>query len=122
MPWCCSTVSTSLILISHIKYGVEIARANKLGQVIIDTIRQHHGTSLIKYFYEKARKKKGEDSVNIDDFRYVGPKPQTREAGLVMLADVLSNAYQQAQLDMGEFSPDTISVGDLFAGALIPGP
>ncbi len=83
---------SSLILIAHIKDGVEIARENKLGLVIIDTIRQHHGTSLIKYFYEKARQLKGEENVNIDDFRYPGPKPQTREAGLVMLADVVEAA------------------------------
>ena len=83
---------SSLILIAHVKDGVEIARENKLGQVIADTIRQHHGTSLIKYFYEKARQRRGEDAVNIDDFRYPGPKPQTREAGLVMLADVVEAA------------------------------
>jgi putative nucleotidyltransferase with HDIG domain len=83
---------SSLILIAHVKDGVEIARENKLGQVIIDTIRQHHGTSLIKYFYEKAKQRRGEDAVNIDDFRYPGPKPQTREAGLVMLADVVEAA------------------------------
>ncbi|MFZ5569798.1 MAG: HD family phosphohydrolase [Thermodesulfobacteriota bacterium] len=83
---------SSLILISHIKDGVEIAKENKLGQAIIDTIRQHHGTSLISYFYEKAKQIKGEDVVNIDDFRYPGPKPQTREAGLVMLADVIEAA------------------------------
>ena len=83
---------SSLILISHIKDGVETAKVNKLGKVIIDIIRQHHGTSIIKYFYEKARQQKGEDSVNIDDFRYAGPKPQTREAGLVMLADVIEAA------------------------------
>ncbi len=83
---------SSLILIAHSKDGVEIARENKLGQVIIDTIRQHHGTSIIKYFYEKAKQKKGEDAVNIDDFRYPGPKPQTKEAGLVMLADVVEAA------------------------------
>ena len=83
---------SSLILIAHSKDGVEIARENKLGQVIIDTIRQHHGTSIIKYFYEKAKQKKGDDAVNIDDFRYPGPKPQTKEAGLVMLADVVEAA------------------------------
>ncbi len=83
---------SSLILISHIKDGVEIAKENKLGQLIIDTIRQHHGTSIIKYFYEKARQQKGDDSVNIDNFRYTGPKPQTREAVLVMLADVVEAA------------------------------
>lgn len=79
---------SSLILISHVKHGVEIAKENKLGNVIIDTIRQHHGTSLIKYFYEKARKLKG-DAVKIEDFRYPGPIPQTKEAALVMLADVV---------------------------------
>jgi len=83
---------SSLILIAHVKDGVEIARENKLGRDIIDTIRQHHGTSLIKYFYEKAKQRKGEDAVKIDDFRYPGPKPQTREAGLVMLADVVEAA------------------------------
>jgi putative nucleotidyltransferase with HDIG domain len=83
---------SSLILIAHIKDGVEIARENKLGQMITDTIRQHHGTSQIKYFYEKAKQLKGEDSVKIDDFRYPGPKPQTKEAGLVMLADVVEAA------------------------------
>ncbi|MGB5746493.1 MAG: HDIG domain-containing metalloprotein [Desulfobacterales bacterium] len=83
---------SGLILIAHVKEGVEIAKAHKLGQDIIDTIRQHHGTSFIKYFYDKARQLKGEDQVNIDDFRYPGPKPQTREAGLVMLADVVEAA------------------------------
>ena len=83
---------SSLILISHIKDGVEIAKENKLGNIIIDTIRQHHGTSIIKFFYEKARQQKGDGSVNMDNFRYVGPKPQTREAGLVMLADVVEAA------------------------------
>jgi len=83
---------SSLILISHIKDGVEIARKNKLGQVIIDTIQQSHGTSLIRYFYEKAKQQKGEDAVKIDNFRYPGPKPQTREAGLVMLSDMVEAA------------------------------
>ena len=83
---------SSLILIAHVKDGVEIAKKNKLGQVIIDTIRQSHGTSLISYFYEKAKQLKGGDSVNIDNFRYPGPRPQTREAGLVMLADAVEAA------------------------------
>jgi len=83
---------SSLILISHVKDGVGMAKKNKLGQVIVDTIRQSHGTSLISFFYEKAKQIKGEDAVNIDDFRYPGPKPQTKEAGLVMLADVVEAA------------------------------
>ncbi len=83
---------SSLILIAHVKNGVEIARENKLGQSIIDTIQQHHGKSLISFFYEKARKQKGDDAVKIEEFRYPGPLPQTREAGLVMLADVVEAA------------------------------
>jgi putative nucleotidyltransferase with HDIG domain len=83
---------SSLILIAHVKNGVEIARENRLAPIIIDSIRQHHGTSLISYFYEKARQLKGEDAVKIDNFRYPGPKPQTREAALVMLADVVEAA------------------------------
>jgi cyclic-di-AMP phosphodiesterase PgpH len=83
---------SSLILTSHVKEGVDIAQKHKLGQIIIDTIQQHHGTSLIHYFYEKAKQLKGEDAVNIDDYRYPGPKPQTKEVGLVMLADVVEAA------------------------------
>jgi putative nucleotidyltransferase with HDIG domain len=83
---------SSLILMAHVKDGVEFARKNKLGTAIIDTIQQHHGTSLITYFYDKAVQKKGEGAVKIDDFRYAGPKPQSREIGLVMLADVVEAA------------------------------
>ena len=83
---------SSLILIAHIKDGVEIAKQNKLGHAIIETIRQSHGTSLISYFYDKAKQLKGENGVNINDFRYPGPRPQTREAGLVMLADAVEAA------------------------------
>lgn len=82
---------SSLILISHVKDGVEIARRHKLGEEIIDAIRQHHGTSTISFFYEKAKALKGAE-VQIDDYRYPGPKPQTREAGLVMLADIVEAA------------------------------
>ncbi|MBC2711054.1 MAG: HDIG domain-containing protein [Desulfosarcina sp.] len=91
---------SALILIAHVKNGVEIAREHKLGQVIIDTIQQHHGTSLISYFYGKAKTVKGKDTVNIDDFRYPGPRPQTREAGLVMLADVVEAASRTLVKDL----------------------
>jgi len=80
---------SSLILISHIKDGVELARRNRLGQDIIDIIQQHHGTSLITYFYQKARDGQSEahPQIEVEDYRYPGPKPQTKEAGLVLLAD-----------------------------------
>ncbi len=96
------------ILIAHVKEGIDIAKNNKLGQAIIDTIRQHHGTNIISFFYEKAKQLEEEKSkrikkrkskllkienvINIDDFRYPGPKPQNRIAGLVMLADIVEAA------------------------------
>jgi hypothetical protein len=88
---------SSLILISHVKEGVELAKKHKLGKEIIDIIEQHHGTSLISFFYEKAKeqaeKKEGKAvPVKEEDFRYPGPKPQTKEAGLVMLADAVEAA------------------------------
>jgi len=86
-----------LILISHVKNGVELAREKKLGQEIIDAIRQHHGTTLIAYFYEKAKKQKKDEAINIDNFRYPGPKPQTRETALVMLADVVEAAARSLE-------------------------
>ena len=85
---------SALILISHIKEGAELAREKRLGQPIIDIIRQHHGTGLIKYFYERAKKQAEVSGNSVDerDFRYPGPKPQTREAGIVMLADCVEAA------------------------------
>lgn len=92
---------SSLILTSHVKDGVELAKKHRLGKPIIDIINQHHGKSLISYFYQKAleaREKaitsKGAElpPINIDDYRYPGPKPQTKEAGLVMLADMVEAA------------------------------
>jgi putative nucleotidyltransferase with HDIG domain len=85
---------SSLILISHVKDGVEMARENRLGERIGHIILQHHGTSLISYFYQKAKEKENPEmeSINEDDFRYPGPKPQTKEAGIVMLADSVEAA------------------------------
>ena len=85
---------SSLILISHVKDGVEMARANRLGERIGHIIQQHHGTNLISFFYQKAKEKENPDmeSVNEKDFRYPGPKPQTKEAGIVMLADSVEAA------------------------------
>lgn len=80
------------ILIAHVKDGVDIARELKLGQAIVDAIQQSHGTSLMRYFFEKAKQLKGDKEVHEDEYRYPGPKPQTREAGLVMLADIVEAA------------------------------
>lgn len=85
---------SALILISHVKEGEALAREKRLGQPIIDIIRQHHGTTLIKFFYEKAKTQAESSGQQVDaqEFRYPGPKPQTREAGLVMLADAVEAA------------------------------
>ena len=88
---------SALILIAHVKDGVELAKQAKLGREIIAIIKQHHGTSLIMFFYGKAKEraeKKGDKSIQVkeEDFRYPGPRPQTKEAGLVMLADVIEAA------------------------------
>jgi putative nucleotidyltransferase with HDIG domain len=85
---------SALILISHMKEGVELAREYRLGLPIIEIIRQSHGTSLITFFYNKAKSLEAPGSPPVDerDFRYPGPKPQTREAGLVLLADCVEAA------------------------------
>ena len=82
---------SSLIIISHVKDGCELALQAKLGRQIVNIIRQHHGTSIVSYFYDKAKKDKDESirSLSESDFRYAGPKPQTKEAGLIMLGDVI---------------------------------
>jgi putative nucleotidyltransferase with HDIG domain len=85
---------SSLILVSHVKDGMELAKEHKLGSKIINIIRQHHGTRLINFFYQKAKEQEnpGVQEVDEKDFRYFGPKPQTKEAGLVMLADAVEAA------------------------------
>jgi putative nucleotidyltransferase with HDIG domain len=85
---------SSLILVSHVKDGIELAKEHKLGSKIINIIRQHHGTRLINFFYQKAKEQEnpGVQEVDEKDFRYFGPKPQTKEAGLVMLADAVEAA------------------------------
>ncbi len=85
---------SALILVSHVKYGIEKAREYRLGSPIIDIIQQHHGTNLIKFFYNKALEKseKTHQTVVEDKYRYPGPRPQSKEAALVMLADVVEAA------------------------------
>lgn len=86
------------ILKAHIKIGVEMASSIKLPEEVIDVIEQHHGTSLMKYFYYQALEKK-EEGTEIDkhDYHYPGPKPQTREAAIVMLADTVEAASRTLQ-------------------------
>lgn len=84
-----SPLKSAAIIRNHVEDGIELGRAYGLPQRILDFIPMHHGTMLIKYFYVKAvedSRSKG-TIVNEDDFRYPGPKPKSREAAIVMLAD-----------------------------------
>jgi cyclic-di-AMP phosphodiesterase PgpH len=84
---------SSLILQAHVKDGAELARQNRVSPQIIDIIRQHHGTSFMAYFYNKAKQQAtNPNMVNTEDYRYPGPRPQTKEAGLVLLADQVEAA------------------------------
>lgn len=89
-----SPFMSKTLLIAHVKDGVELGMAYKLGKPIIDGIVQHHGTTLISYFYNKALDMKSEEDPEFseDEFRYPGPKPQFREAALCMLADSIEAA------------------------------
>jgi putative nucleotidyltransferase with HDIG domain len=78
---------SALIISSHVRDGLELARQHHLPRAIQDFIAQHHGTTVIRYFYEKAREQDTGEGVLEEDFRYDGPKPQTKETAIVMLAD-----------------------------------
>lgn len=83
---------SSMIISSHVKEGVELANQHKLPQPIIDIIEQHHGTSLMTFFYQKAKGQRDENEPSEEEYKYPGPKPQTRVAALVMMADAVEAA------------------------------
>jgi putative nucleotidyltransferase with HDIG domain len=120
---------STLVIVNHVKEGVEIARKERLPQQVKDIIEQHHGNSIVRFFYQKAREKYDPElhSVGEDSYRYPGPPPQTKEAALVMLADsveaasrslrahkdenltrvirdIFDNYFQDGQLDQCAFS------------------
>jgi cyclic-di-AMP phosphodiesterase PgpH len=79
--------TSAAIIADHVREGVELAKAAGLPREIVDFIPSHHGTSLIKHFYQLALQQ--QDSVRVDDFRYPGPRPRTREQAIMMLADTV---------------------------------
>lgn len=85
------TLST-LVITSHIKDGIEVAREFKLPRTVLDIIAQHHGTSLVQYFYNQFADEHDPSTALEQQFRYSGPKPQTKEAAIVMLADSVEAA------------------------------
>ncbi|HVI82307.1 MAG TPA: HDIG domain-containing protein [Chthoniobacterales bacterium] len=110
---------SALIIISHVKEGVDLALKHKLNQCIIDIIQEHHGTSLVYYFYQRALQQqedaraggkimniREEDIPDVEEesFRYQGPKPQTKESAIVSLADIVESASRS----LGKPTPQKI--------------
>jgi cyclic-di-AMP phosphodiesterase PgpH len=136
---------SALVIMAHVKDGIKLAKEYKLPQRIIDMIPQHHGTNRITYFYDKAKELEDPhvQHVHEEDYRYPGPKPQTREAAIVMLADkveaasrvlaeptpqrisglvqrTVSNIFMDGQLDECDLTlRDLQKIGDAFGRTLI---
>jgi hypothetical protein len=92
------TPEESIELISrHVIEGIELAREYNIPQEVIDFIPMHHGTMVMSFFYEKAKKLYGEEKVNIDDYRYPGPKPNSKETAVIMLADGSESAVRSIE-------------------------
>lgn len=87
---------STLIIIAHVKDGADLARQHHLPEPIVDFIEQHHGTTLVEYFYHRANQRSEEsgngETVPESSYRYPGPKPLTKEAGVLMLADAAEGA------------------------------
>ncbi len=94
---------------SHVQEGINLAIENGLPREIIDFIPMHHGTSIMSYFYERAKVLDGEDEVNEKDFRYPGPKPNSKETAIIMLADGCESAVRSIE------EPDPTKVENVIA-------
>jgi cyclic-di-AMP phosphodiesterase PgpH len=115
------TMST-LIIIGHVKDGVELGRQQRLPACVIDFIQQHHGTTLVEYFYREATRSLDGEAPGGEleaSFRYPGPKPQSREIGVLMLAD----AVESASRALVEPAPSTLKklVHDILFKRLLDG-
>ena len=87
---------STLVIIAHVKDGADLGRQHRLPTPVVDFIEQHHGTTLVEYFYRLATKKSEQDphgeEISETSFRYPGPKPQTKEAAVLMMADAVESA------------------------------
>ena len=102
------TPEESVELISrHVKEGVELAKENNLPKEILDFIPMHHGTNVMSFFYEKAKDRYGEEKVDIKEYQYPGPKPDSKETAIVMLADGCESAVRAID------EPDPVKVENL---------
>jgi hypothetical protein len=85
---------STLVIINHVKDGIDMARKLRLPRQIIEIIAQHHGTAVVRYFYQKAKEKYDPElhKIEAEDYRYPGPAPRSKEAGLILLADSVEAA------------------------------
>ena len=93
----CTPRFSKMLITAHPKDGLELAKEYHLPQVINNFITQHHGTSLVSYFYNEALKEEGEENVKEEQFRYPGPKPNTKETAILMIADAVESAVRAAK-------------------------
>jgi putative nucleotidyltransferase with HDIG domain len=114
---------STLVIIGHVKDGVALAEQYRLPRPIIDFIQQHHGTTLVEYFYREALRQQEEQGLGQSElepsFRYPGPKPQSRENGIVMMAD----AVESSSRALSDPSPGSLRklVHDLLMKRLLDG-
>jgi putative nucleotidyltransferase with HDIG domain len=138
-----SPTLSGLVITNHVRYGLELAKRYRLNDDIRDFIIQHHGTSLVFYFYQRALERIEEGEIKEEKFRYPGPKPQTKETAIVLLADsveaasrtlanptpsrlkslvrrVINNKFIDGQLDECELTlKDLERIADTFTHVLI---
>lgn len=95
------------VIMAHVAEGVALAREAGLPEPIIDIIKEHHGTTLVYYFYRKQVEKSGGDESKVDEreFRYAGPKPRTKESGIIMIAD----SFEAASRSLEKVNEDTLT-------------
>ena len=118
------TVQSAQIITDHVRDGVTLARKYRLPERIVQFIPQHHGTTVAAYFYRRALQQ--DETVNPDDFRYPGPRPQSREAAILMLADsveaIVRSMNQSGKLkevlEGGKEGTDEDSLVKLVAGII----
>jgi len=112
---------SSLIIKSHVKDGLEMAEKHNLPRAVKDIIEQHQGTGLISFFYEEAVKESKHGNINESDFRYDGPKPQSKEAALIMLADTVEAAVRSKNFNKNNHNRIEIFVKELIKEKLNDG-
>lgn len=83
---------SALVVASHVKDGIELGRRWRLPEAVLDFIPEHHGTSVMEFFYHKALEDESYETVKVDDFRYPGPRPRSRETAILMIVDAVEAA------------------------------